>query len=175
MSAFSFEKVLKQAKAKYVLGLTATLTRQDGHHPIVTMQCGPVRYKVNAKAQAELRPFDHVVIPRNTHFNISEAGKELSIQEIFDQLIHDEARNELIFDDVLKALDQKRSPIILTDRIAHLEYLEKKLKPFAKNVIVLRGGLGKKQWEATRQQMKAIPAGEERLILATGNDWILCF
>jgi len=96
------EKVLKQAKAKYVLGLTATLTRQDGHHPIVTMQCGPVRYKVNARAQAELRPFDHVVIPRDTYFNVSESGKEFTIQVIFNQLIQDEARNELIFDDVLK-------------------------------------------------------------------------
>jgi superfamily II DNA or RNA helicase len=169
MSAFSFEKVLKQAKAKYVLGLTATLTRQDGHHPIVTMQCGPVRYKVNAKAQAELRPFDHVVIPRNTHFNVTESGKEFSIQEIFDQLIQDETRNELIFDDVLKALENKRSPIILTDRISHLENFEKKLKRFAKNVIVLRGGMGKKQWEAIQQQMKTIPPGEERLILATGR------
>src|SRR5271165_1310587 len=42
ISAFTFEQVMKQVKAKYVVGLTATPTRKDGHHPIIYMQCGPV-------------------------------------------------------------------------------------------------------------------------------------
>ena len=65
LSAFSFEQVLRQAKAKYVLGLTATPMRKDGHHPIILMQCGPIRYRVNARDQAASRPFEHVVIPRS--------------------------------------------------------------------------------------------------------------
>jgi len=44
ISAFSFEAILKQAKARYVIGLTATPVRRDGHHPIIFMQCGPVRH-----------------------------------------------------------------------------------------------------------------------------------
>ncbi|WP_213511374.1 DEAD/DEAH box helicase family protein, partial [Paenibacillus macerans] len=59
VSAFSFEQVLKRAKAKYVFGLTATPIRQDGHHPIVTMQCGPVRFRVDAKSQAASRGMEH--------------------------------------------------------------------------------------------------------------------
>lgn len=59
LSAVSFEQVIRACKAKYVLGLTATATRKDGHHPIIFMQCGPIRYKVDAKKQALLRPFDH--------------------------------------------------------------------------------------------------------------------
>jgi hypothetical protein len=35
VSAFTFEQVMKQVKAKYVVGLTATPTRKDGHHPII--------------------------------------------------------------------------------------------------------------------------------------------
>jgi hypothetical protein len=46
-SGFTFEQVLKQVKAKYVLGLTATPERRDGHHPIIYMQCGPIRYKLS--------------------------------------------------------------------------------------------------------------------------------
>ncbi len=57
LSAVSFEKVARRAKARYVLGLSATVTRQDGHHPIVFMQCGPVRFRASAKAQARQRPF----------------------------------------------------------------------------------------------------------------------
>ena len=44
LSAFSFEAILKQANAKYVVGLTATPIRRDGHQPIIFMQCGPIRY-----------------------------------------------------------------------------------------------------------------------------------
>ncbi|HUE03583.1 MAG TPA: DEAD/DEAH box helicase family protein [Bryobacteraceae bacterium] len=40
ISAFTFEQVMKQVKARYVVGLTATPTRKDGHHPIISMQCG---------------------------------------------------------------------------------------------------------------------------------------
>ena len=54
LSARSFELAISRAKAKFILGLSATVTRKDGHHPIIFMQCGPVRYRVNAKSQAAL-------------------------------------------------------------------------------------------------------------------------
>src|SRR6266478_5109026 len=41
ISARSFELVVRRAKAKFVTGLSATVTRKDGHHPIIFMQCGP--------------------------------------------------------------------------------------------------------------------------------------
>ena len=68
--AFSFEQILRTAMAKYVYGLTATPLRADGHHPIIFMQCGPVRYTVDARDQAELRPFEHFIIPRFTPFKM---------------------------------------------------------------------------------------------------------
>src|SRR6516165_3154825 len=37
ISAFTFEQVMRQVKARYVVGLTATPTRKDGHHPIIYM------------------------------------------------------------------------------------------------------------------------------------------
>src|SRR3984893_1242255 len=68
LSAYSFEQVARRAKAKFVAGLSATVTRKDGHHPIVFMQCGTVRHHVDAKAQAAARPFEHTVIVRPTPF-----------------------------------------------------------------------------------------------------------
>src|SRR6266508_2409923 len=68
LSAHSFEQVVRRAKAKYVTGLSATVTRKDGHHPIIFMQCGPVRHRVNAKAEAMRRPFSHNVLVRPTAF-----------------------------------------------------------------------------------------------------------
>ena len=37
LSAVTFERILRGVKAKYVLGLTATPTRKDGHQPIIYM------------------------------------------------------------------------------------------------------------------------------------------
>ena len=64
LSARSFELVARRAKAKFVTGLSATVVRKDGHQPIIFMQCGPVRHKVDAKSQAAARPFTHHVMVR---------------------------------------------------------------------------------------------------------------
>jgi len=168
ISAFSFEQVLKALKAKYVLGLTATPTRKDGHHPIVFMQCGPIRMRIDAKSQISVHGFEHVVIPRYTNFKLENDAPE-SIQNIYGLLIQDEARNEMIFDDVLRALEEGRTPILLTGRVAHVDALEKRLTPFVKNVIVLRSGLGRKRREALQKRIVSIPENEERVYIATGK------
>lgn len=68
LSAHSFEQVARQAKARFVLGLSATVARKDGHHPIIFMQCGPVRHRVSARSQAANRPFEHHVLVQPTSF-----------------------------------------------------------------------------------------------------------
>ena len=68
VSAVSFERVVAAARARYVVGLTATPKRRDGHHPIVEMQLGPVRFAVDAKSQAGRRPFEHRLFARETAF-----------------------------------------------------------------------------------------------------------
>ena len=123
LSAASFELVARRSKARYVLGLSATVTRKDGHHPIIFMQCGPVRHRIDAKSQAAQRGFEHSVRLRQTDFRLLP-GKEadrLSISAIYAALANDENRNALIFDDVLMALEAGRSPIVLTERRDHLE------------------------------------------------------
>ncbi len=75
LSAHSFEQVVRRAKARFVLGLSATVTRKDGHHPVIFMQCGPVRHRVDAKAQAAARPFEHTVIVRPTAFHSTGSTK----------------------------------------------------------------------------------------------------
>src|SRR5206468_3338560 len=68
LSAHSFEQVVRRAKARFLTGLSATVTRKDGHHPIIFMQCGPIRHRVSAKAEAMRRPFTHSVLVRPTSF-----------------------------------------------------------------------------------------------------------
>ena len=172
LSAVSFESVAKACKAKYVLGLSATLTRKDGHHPIVFMQCGPIRYHVSAKQQALARPFDHYVTQRQTAFIMPQStntASQMSIHEIYQALVVDEQRNQLILDDIKQALAEGRSPIVLTERREHVLLLAENIKGFAKNVFVMQGGMGVRQRKKLQDALQSIPDSEERVIIATGR------
>jgi superfamily II DNA or RNA helicase len=172
LSAVSFELVARRAKARYVLGLSATVTRKDGHHPIIFMQCGPVRKRVDARAEAARRPFDHHVHIRQTAFRLpnSEANAAtVPIQDVYRALAGDKGRNELIFNDVLAALEAGRSPVVITERTDHLEALADRLSRFAKNVIVLRGGQSERKRREAMERLAAIPEQDERVIVATGR------
>ena len=102
ISAFTFEQVMRQVKAKYVVGLTATPTRKDGHHPIIYMQCGPVRFSMSAKTMTETTPFEHKVTPRHTEFRMSPELTEVTIQDIYAALVNDAGRNEMIANDIVR-------------------------------------------------------------------------
>lgn len=171
LSAVSFEAVARRAKAQFVLGLSATVTRKDGHHPIIFMQCGPVRFRVDARSQAAERPFGHRVVPRRTSFVLPPVlqHERPPIQQVYAALAADEARNAMIFNDVLQALEEKRSPVILTERKEHALLLAEKVSRFARNVIVLTGGVGAKQRRAAMQRLGDVSATDERVLIATGR------
>ncbi len=169
ISAVSFELVARRAKAKYVLGLTATPYRKDGHQPIIFMQCGPIRHRIDAKDQAAKRSFEHSYFVRPTEFRLPPDIETPPIQSIYQQLAQDEARNELIFDDVLHALEAGRSPVLLTERREHVAYFADRFRAFAKNIVVLQGGMGVKQRRAAYQALSEVPDDQERLLIATGR------
>jgi superfamily II DNA or RNA helicase len=171
LSAVSFEAVARRARPKFVLGLSATVTRKDGHHPIIFMQCGPVRFRVDAKAQAAARPFLHRVVLRRTAFAPPARPEEdrPPIQRLYAELAANETRNAMIFDDVLQALEERRSPVVLTERRDHALELAEKLSRFARNVIVLTGGMRTKQRRTTMQRLEDIAPTDERVLVATGR------
>ena len=171
LPAVSFEAVARRAKARYVLGLSATVTRRDGHHPIVFMQCGPVRYRATAKAQARQRPYEHRAILRRTSFRLPTGmdNDRPSIQQVYAALATDEERNKLILDDVQAALASGRSPILLTERREHARRLAEEVARVTQNVLVFRGGMGTRQRRTLMQRLDEIPEAEERVLVATGR------
>jgi len=171
LSAASFELAVRRAKARFVLGLSATVTRKDGHHPIIFVQCGPVRHKVDARAQALRRGIQHRARLRPTLFQLPPSLRETdrrSISAIYAALARDEPRNALIFDDVLSALEAGRSPVVLTERLDHLELLRARFEKFVRHLVVLRGGMTVSERDDAHAGLQ-VPADEERLILATGR------
>lgn len=169
LSAVSFEAVAKAARARYVTGLSATVRRKDGHHPIVFMQCGPLRHKVDPRAQAAARPFRHTLRVRETGFVLPETAEDPGIQEVYRQLVADRARNDLVVDDVISAVHAGRRPVILAERKDHVAFFEARLSGFVKNLFVLHGGLRPKARRETLAALRALPADAERLLVATGR------
>ena len=167
VSAVSFERVMKEVNAKYVYGLTATPTRQDGHQPIIHMQCGPIRYQVNAKEQAQKRTFDHYLLPRFTTYRSVTTDK--GIAAVYTDLAENEMRNAYIIKDVLDALSNGRTPIILTERREHVLLLADRLAGKCKNIITLFGTASPKQRKETMDALQAVPEDEPLVIVATGK------
>jgi len=172
LSAHSFEQVVRQAKARFVAGLSATVARKDGHHPIIFMQCGPVRYRANAKAQAAARPFEHFVLVQPTAFQSRRSpdpDRRAEFQSLYQELVEDDLRNGRICDDVVESVNNGRSPLVLTERNDHLDRLERGLIANLQHLVVLRAGMGKKQRQAVADRLAAIPREDARVILATGK------
>jgi superfamily II DNA or RNA helicase len=172
ISAVSFEQVVRQSNAKYVTGLSATVTRKDGHQPIIFMQCGPVRYSVNDRDQADKRPFDHKVVVRQTKFKLPPHLQNIaaqSIQDVYSSLEKDDERNQMIVEDVVDVVQAYRFPLLLTERREHLETLTKLLEKRVAHVFVMKGGMGKKQRQHIKDQIANLPADQSRVILATGR------
>lgn len=169
VSAFTFERVLRKVIAKYVVGLTATPIRKDGHHPIILMQCGPIRFNLSSKKQAATLSIRHEVIPRFTEFAVPPEWSDIGIQDIYAALINDNQRNELIVNDVLHAVEDGRVPLVLTERTDHVQLFLDRLSRRVPNVFVMKGGMGKKQRDALASQIKAVPEDHQRVIIATGR------
>lgn len=168
VSSITFEQVLMSIKVHTIYGLTATPIRKDGHQPIIFMQCGPIRFSTDVKSQMAKQFFDRFLIPRFTSYN-SILEDRLSIATLYKYISEDEIRNNLIVEDICKAVNTGRTPIILTNRTAHVSVLAEKLKATIKNVISLTGiGTTKEKREAM-QRLQTIPDSEQLVIVATGK------
>ncbi len=165
----SFERVMSEIRARYVTGLTATPYRHDGHHSIIHMQLGPTRLIVHAKSHAAQRPFEHKLHVRNITFSLNGFTEQTSIQALYALLSSDTQRNDMILNDIIDALENKRSPVVLTERRDHLEYLEEQLRKCTPNLIVLHGGMKPKDRREALSRLAGIPDDVERLLLATGR------
>ncbi|MDP2940737.1 MAG: DEAD/DEAH box helicase family protein, partial [Candidatus Omnitrophota bacterium] len=167
VGAVSFEKVLAQVKAKYVLGLTATPYRRDGHQPIIHMQCGPICHQIKQK-DFSAHISSSQVIMRPTEFDYPW-NDDSRISDLWSQLLKDSQRNDKIVDDILANVDEGRFPLILTERREHLEILAERLQDKIDFLAILYGGMGRKNQREIFEQIKESAEGSRRAILATGS------
>ena len=171
VAAFTYETLLKHCRCRFILGLSATIHRKDGHHPIIHMQCGPIRYRVSAKDAREEQPFIHQVYVKRVSTALqsnSEEQEALKIHQIYQSLIHNESRNQHIVNDVLASLKDGRRVVIITERTEHLKVLQNLLSDVP-NVFVMQGGMGRKKLASVQEAYFSVPENENKVLIATGR------
>ena len=169
VAAVTTERVVQAAPARYVTGLTATPKRRDGHHPIVTMQCGPVRHTIEPGATRSAQPLALRVVRRDTPFDPETLPTDPSIQEVYAALAADERRTELIVKDTLELAAQGRCPIVLTERREHLQQLAERLANHIHALITLHGDMRPAEHRAALEQLASMDSNGGRVVLATGR------
>lgn len=168
ISAVTFERVLRQVNARYVYGLSATPIRKDGHQPIIFMQCGPIRFTSDAKAQIAAQSFSRILVPRFTSYR-DLSGDKRTFTQIASSLAEDSPRNNLIIADVKEAIKNGRSPIILTKFTDHVNVLAELCSPFCPNVVTLVGTDAAKVKRETLARLNAVAPDEPLIVIATGQ------
>ena len=165
LSAFSFEEILERAKAKYVLGLTATPIRRDGRQPIIFMQCGPTRYTA---AKPEGMPQSLKVIPKMQPAPI-DLPQDAAIQDVFRHLATNKQRAEFIATTIAQAYQEGRKVLVLTERTEHLDSINQNLAGVVDRLFVLHGRMPKKQRTQIIQALSELSPDAPRVLLATGK------
>ena len=132
------------------------------------MQCGPIRFNLSAREAAERSPFRHLVLPRHTGFRMPPEVTDLTIHDAYAALLTNQERNRQIVADIIQAVREGRTPLVLTNRTDHLERLASGLSEI-QDVFILKGGMGKKQRPAIAERLASIPDGAPRVLLATGS------
>jgi superfamily II DNA or RNA helicase len=165
VGAVSFDAILRRAKAKFVLGLTATPIRRDGQQPIIFMQCGPIRHTA---APPEDAPHDLTVSPRFRYSRI-DVSADSGIQEVFRHIANDASRTTALTQEVVIAVQQGRKVLVLSERTEHVNAIANALSDRVLALFVLHGRMSKKQRATVIEQLKTLPADSPRALVATGK------
>ena len=164
ISAPNYERLLNEVHAKYILGITATPNRQDGHQPIIFMQAGPIRHVVANESNKFIQQVKLSRLKSELPPELSGADNRPHIADVYRWLMNDDKRNELVIADIVSVVAQQRHPIILTERREHAQLLGEKLSKKGIRFQLLRGAMGAKERE---QAMAALD--ETQVIVATGK------
>lgn len=165
ISAPKYEMLLSEAHAKFVLGVTATPQRQDGHQPIIFMQAGPIRHTV--KEDSRHRFEQRVIVRQFYHTPPSELTRSETrphIADIYRWLMENPIRNKQIVDDVLANVAKQRNPIVLTERREHARLLGELLTGHGVSCQVLRGAMKVKERKVALEALD-----ETQVLIATGK------
>lgn len=165
VSAPRFEMVLNEVRAKYVLGLTATPERQDGHQKIIFMAAGPIRHKVKSTTEEK---FEQQVVVHQLYESpprqLIHSEERPKISDAYRWIMENDERTQRIVDDVQICVQQSNHPIVLTERREHAETIHTMLLEKEIDSVVLKGAMSATQRKAVEEQLP-----NAQVVVATGK------
>ena len=170
-AAYTFEQAINTGNAKYVYGISATPERENGHTPIIKMQCGDIRYKVDSLKFNKKLNIPMKVIAKKSHLNFTNQNIDnYELNEINDLIAKDIIRSEKIIKDIKKEYDNGKNVLVLTERLELMNYIYDKLSKYTNNIFKYYGGIGKKVLKNYMELNNQINENEEnKIIVATGS------
>lgn len=163
--------VLKEVKAKYVYGVTATPKRGDGLEKINYMLIGPIRYSYTTKEKAKEQGIQHLVYPRFTR-TVPPRGvitDKMHPNEAYEIIHNNDVRDEQIIEDVKNCVAAGRTPVVLSRYKDHSEKFYERLKNYADHVFLMTGNNSKKEHRKILEQMHQVDKNESLILIATGS------
>ena len=165
VSAPRFEMVLNEVRAKYVLGLTATPERQDGHQKIIFMAAGPIRHKVKSTTEEK---FEQQVVVHQLYDNppkqLINSEDRPKISDTYRWIMENDERTQRIISDVLACIRQSKHPIVLTERREHAETINALLLDKEVDSVVLKGAMRASERKTVEEQLPTA-----QVVVATGK------
>ena len=165
VSAPRFEMVLNEVRAKYVLGLTATPERQDGHQKIIFMAAGPIRHKVKSTTEEK---FEQQVVVHQLYDTpprqLVHSEERPKISDAYRWIMENDQRTQRIISDVLACIQQSKHPIVLTERREHAETINAMLLDKEVDSVVLKGAMRASERKAVEEQLPTA-----QVVVATGK------
>ena len=170
-AAYTFEQAINTGNAKYVYGISATPERENGHTPIIKMQCGDIRYKVDSLKFNKKLNIPMKVIAKKSHLNFTNQNIDnYELNEINDLIAKDIIRSENIIKDIKKEYDNGKNILVLTERLELMNYIYDKLSKYTNNIFKYYGGIGKKVLKSYMELNNQINENEDnKIIVATGS------
>lgn len=171
--ATSFEAILKQLPARYILGLTATPYRKDGLEKILFHQCGPIRHEIKSVDGGVLSK--SVTIHETGFRTPTEAGQKPPCHVLIHYLTNDPFRNRRIADLTVKTIEAKSFPLLISDRKDHLDILQAMIKEKTTTtvpveIVRLDGDLTAKQRRLAIEQIATLrKESKSVLLMSTGS------
>lgn len=167
----TMSNVLKEVKAKYVYGVTATPKRGDGLEKVNYWLIGPIRFTYTSKERAKAQGIAHLVYPRFTR-TVPPRGvttERMHPNEAYEIIRNNELRDEQIISDVKSCIAAGRTPVVLSKYKDHSERLYERLKEYADKVFLMTGNNSKKEHRAILAQLSQVESEETLILVATGK------
>jgi superfamily II DNA or RNA helicase len=163
--AKTFRRAMQLFDTYYLYGLTATPIRKNNDEKLIFIHIGDVIHEVIFPVEGGSSPKRVSITIRETDLVVPFDIKTDNPETLYQVLIHDSARNQLIIEDIRSEANAGRKVLVLTERNAHIEILRQYLKN-KYEVITLSG---EDSESARKSKMKQIKEGHFQVLISTGQ------